>query len=140
MDSRDQTALEVIRQAADDAALEHLGRSLGDLGSGHVAVSIFEALKTAGFAVMPTPEPPKRHACVSCGTVLAPVFETAKETFQYDDALEIRLCGGYGMFFDNIDGDHHVFLCGVCARIVCGALPWFAKVLGRTAGGQEKPR
>ncbi len=71
-----------------------------------------------------------RDNCASCGTELEDVFNNPS-CKQYADALEIKLLGGYGMFFDNIDGDHHVFLCGGCARAACAALPWLAKLLGR---------
>jgi len=33
------------------------------------------------------------------------------------------------MFFDNIDGDHHVFLCHDCAHNLCDATPWLARLI-----------
>jgi di/tripeptidase len=51
VDSGDQSATEVIREALDDGALQHSGRSIGDIASGHVAEDILEALAAAGFAV-----------------------------------------------------------------------------------------
>ena len=56
---------------------------------------------------------------------------------QFHNALEIRLSGGYGMFFDNIDmalglgvdGDHHVFLCHECAHKACIRLPWLNRLI-----------
>lgn len=61
--------------------------------------------------------------CISCQKELTRVFEEHANR-QYDNALEITLSGGYGMFFDNIDGDHHAFLCHDCAHTACNTLPW----------------
>jgi hypothetical protein len=48
---------------------------------------------------------------------------------RYHNALEVIISGGYGMFFDNIDGDPHVFLCHDCAHESCCALPWLAQLI-----------
>lgn len=69
-------------------------------------------------------------ACVSCAIRLDPVFPGAEEYGQYDNALQIELLGGYGMFFDNIeDGNHRVFLCHDCAHQACEALPWLGELI-----------
>ena len=79
----------------------------------------------------PVPVLPRDH-CISCDTELEDVFNNSSAK-QYGGALEMKLMGGYGMFFDNIDGDHHVFLCCDCAEVACEALPWMARLLGRVA-------
>jgi hypothetical protein len=67
---------------------------------------------------------------VSCGAELVPVFPDSHDLdVQYDNALEVSLSGGYGMFFDNIDGDHHVLLCHDCAHVACLNLPWLDRLL-----------
>lgn len=55
------------------------------------------------------------------------MFDNAGQ--QYDNALDVTLSGGYGMFFDNIDGNHKVFLCHDCAHRACLVLPWLNKLL-----------
>jgi ribosomal protein L32 len=67
--------------------------------------------------------------CANCGAELTHVFDTGNR--QYVDALEVILSGGYGMFFDNIDGDHRVFLCCDCAQKLCEAYPWIDRLVGR---------
>ena len=67
--------------------------------------------------------------CVSCGHELTRVSEGDFTSKRYDNALEVTLTGGYGMFFDNIDADHHVFLCHDCAHRLCDALPWLANLI-----------
>jgi hypothetical protein len=74
------------------------------------------------------PQPVPRDHCVSCGVELEDVFNNPS-CKQYKDALEVHLSGGYGMFFDNFDGDHHVFLCGDCALAACMALPWLNQLM-----------
>ena len=68
--------------------------------------------------------------CIACDVELRDVFNNPSAK-QYEQALEVKLLGGYGMFFDNFDGDHHVFLCESCSLTACGALPWMAKLLNR---------
>lgn len=67
--------------------------------------------------------------CVSCGYELRRVFESDFTSKQYDNALEVTLAGGYGMFFDSIDSGHRVFLCHDCAHGLCDALPWLANLI-----------
>lgn len=69
-----------------------------------------------------------RDYCADCGTELGRVFADLGNR-QYDNALELAVGGGYGMFFDNIDGDHNVFLCHDCAHKACGALPWLGRLI-----------
>ena len=78
---------------------------------------------------------PVLHSCASCTAALKPVFQDAPG--QYEDALEVILTGGYGMFFDNIDGDKRVFLCHSCAHVACEALPWLKQVVGPLHGACE---
>lgn len=68
---------------------------------------------------------PPCDRCMDCGVELTRVFPEHPAK-QYDNALEITLSGGYGMFFDNID--HHVFLCHDCAHRACVVLPWLTKL------------
>jgi len=50
-------------------------------------------------------QPPVVHDnCVSCGVELVDVFNNPS-CRQYSEALEVKLLGGYGMFFDTIVGD-----------------------------------
>jgi hypothetical protein len=71
-----------------------------------------------------------RDCCVNCGTELSALFRDHDPmSRQYDNALELTQSGGYGMFFDNIDGDHHVFLCHDCAHNLCDATPWLARLI-----------
>lgn len=86
-------------------------------------------LLAAGYAVERLPEPLERDTCVSCATELTPVSDDGSATCQYDNALEVSLSGGYGMFFDNIDCDHHVFLCHDCAHTSRLALPWLNRLI-----------
>jgi hypothetical protein len=65
--------------------------------------------------------------CANCGTELTHVFDPTSR--QYTDALEVIFSGGYGMFFDNIDGDRRVFLCHTCTLGLCKAYPWMNAVI-----------
>jgi hypothetical protein len=67
------------------------------------------ALRIGTTMIEPCPncghrEVPPCDRCVSCGGELVRVFPDSGGS-QYDNALEIELSGGYGMFFDSIDGD-----------------------------------
>ncbi len=70
----------------------------------------------------------EHHRCTSCRAMLTPVFDD-HPNHQYYNALEVTIAGGYGMFFDNIDGDLHVFLCHDCAHESCDALPWLTQLI-----------
>ncbi|WKW86373.1 hypothetical protein SEA_BUDSKI_98 [Gordonia phage Budski] len=79
---------------------------------------------------------PQTHSCASCNTPLPQVFKNSPG--QYHDALEVVLTGGYGMFFDNIDGDHTVFLCHRCAHAACEVMPWLKRVVGPLHGACDE--
>lgn len=67
--------------------------------------------------------------CANCGAELRDVFNNPSRR-QYRGALEVIFSGGYGMFFDNIDGDRTGFLCVKCARAAVDTIPWLAQILG----------
>lgn len=71
------------------------------------------------------PEPV--HNCADCDTPLERIFDDTGT--QYSNALEIELHGGYGMFFDNIDGDRLAFLCHDCAHEACERNPWLGALI-----------
>jgi hypothetical protein len=73
--------------------------------------------------------PPPCHQCVNCDVTLKRVFDDTGT--QYEGALGIHLLGGYGMYFDNIDGDRLAFLCRECADKACKTLPWIQEALSR---------
>lgn len=66
--------------------------------------------------------------CANCGAQLTHVFDD-KESRQYTDALEMIFSGGYGMFFDNIDGDHRAYLCKDCTHQLCETYPWIDQLI-----------
>lgn len=55
------------------------------------------------------------YKCSSCGEPLKPVFEDFSK--QIDDGLFFQIYGGYGEFFDTVDGDNplQVALCHDCS-------------------------
>ena len=71
--------------------------------------------------------------CDSCGAELRPVRHMANEdgtwgSAQPDDALEVRLIGGYGMYFD-ADESPLVVLCKSCADQLCEQWPVFRNAI-----------
>lgn len=66
--------------------------------------------------------------CISCGGELRRVFDGDFTSRQYAGALEVILEGGYGQYFDNIDGNHHVFLCAGCADTLCEQHAWLKEL------------
>jgi ribosomal protein L32 len=70
------------------------------------------------------------ECCAHCGTQLTDLFTEGNR--QYKNALEVILSGGYGMFFDNIDGDKRAFLCFDCGTQLCETYPWINQLVGRT--------
>lgn len=71
----------------------------------------------------PRPQP----TCTACGAALKPVFGSAVQ----HEGLRVIFVGGYGMFFDNIDGDPKIEICEGCCWEMCEKLPWVGRVLGR---------
>ena len=68
--------------------------------------------------------------CANCDVQLNPVFPDDKDQFkQYDNALEIHLHGGYGMFFDDFVDRTVVFLCHDCGHEACSLLPWLDQLI-----------
>lgn len=74
--------------------------------------------------------------CDACGKTLDKVFDgTPPEVLQYDNALHIRLDGGYGEFIDNIEplnsgGDrYYSIICHECAHDLCERVPWIATMI-----------
>ncbi|WP_459973285.1 hypothetical protein [Mycobacterium sp. MUNTM1] len=68
-------------------------------------------------------------SCIDCGRELTQVFEGDVTSRQYRNALGMTLTGGYGMFFDDTDPVHRIFLCHDCAHGLCDALPWLANLV-----------
>lgn len=91
----------------------------------HTAVAVRSAIRE-GHTILPKPPV---HNCAGCEMPLERVFDEVGT--QYRGALEVNFCGGYGMFFDNIDGDRQVFLCRDCAETACKAMPWMGRLFGR---------
>ncbi|QAU07228.1 hypothetical protein HOV03_gp89 [Gordonia phage Asapag] len=81
---------------------------------------------------------PQVHTCASCSRKLKSVFPPEVSATNYEDALEVILSGGWGMFFDNIDGDPKVYLCHSCAHVACEALPWLKQVVGPLHGACDR--
>ncbi len=74
--------------------------------------------------------------CDECGAKLEHTFpqfsvdaEGTWENLQAHDALEIRLIGYYGGFFDTSGEGPTVLLCKECATRLCEAFPAFRKAI-----------
>lgn len=69
--------------------------------------------------------------CDSCGNLIERVEPSLSDpTFQGERALVIRLFGGYGMYFDDLNTIvPRIILCRECADKLCGAFPVFKKAL-----------
>lgn len=74
--------------------------------------------------------------CDGCGAALAPVTpplgDGAWLSLQPDDALEVRLVGGYGMAIDPIDesvDDLTLLFCQACLPRLCEQWPAFGRIL-----------
>lgn len=69
--------------------------------------------------------------CVACGVqpTYTNLVAQAGPYTEYDNVLILDLAGGYGMFFDNIEGNYTVVLCHDCAHEACEALPWLAALI-----------
>jgi len=69
--------------------------------------------------------------CDACGKTLEKVFEdTPPEVLQYDNALHIRIEGGYGEFIDAIDPNRDAYysiICHECAHDLCEKVPWIGR-------------
>lgn len=69
--------------------------------------------------------------CDECGCELAPAFPDFGfgQSPQADDALVVELHGGYGMYFDNIDGTPILAWCKECADRIRTLVPSLDKAL-----------
>ncbi len=68
--------------------------------------------------------------CTACGKELELEFpDLSPESEQYDNALEVRFDGGYGMFVDPIDEDYRAIICHECAHDLCDTVPWIGKLI-----------
>lgn len=85
----------------------------------------------------------ENKSCDCCGNELKPVFTheqapDAKVTLQYEDALQINLVGGYGMYYDDlqipIDNQRFIF-CKDCADWLMEDFPAFKKVYEKEGTG-----
>jgi len=84
-------------------------------------------------------------ACYSCGAALEPVFDDGENgTEQWDNALIVRLEGGYGMFIDPLapepaditkgeisrgECELKVVICHGCAHKACEQMPWLDRLI-----------
>lgn len=76
----------------------------------------------------------QRLFCDGCGAELlnhAGKPDFALDDFQVDGGLVIELKGGYGMYFDPIDGRgvRRIVLCQQCADTLCKAVPYFNSII-----------
>lgn len=58
----------------------------------------------------------KSTSCTRCGQLIPLLTDFAPNT---DKGLELVLSGGYGEFYDSIDGEQIVNLCHDCAHAFC---------------------
>lgn len=88
---------------------------------------------------------PEAHHCYACGATLESA--TGSDTdCQFDNALDIRFLGGYGMFVDPIDTKYEAVICHDCAHELCDKIPWIHKLIDphrshahRTSYHEEHP-
>ena len=80
--------------------------------------------------------------CTACGKELEPVFDgpdfdPASE--QWENALEVKFNGSYGMFVDPIEEDCRAIICHGCAHDLCDKIPWIGKLIdpGRSHSHRE---
>jgi len=68
--------------------------------------------------------------CTACGKELEPEFPGINpESEQYDNALEVKFDGGYGMFIDPIDKEYRAIICHECAHELCERVPWIGMLI-----------
>ena len=98
---------------------------------------------------------PTGARCAACGRTLKPVIPSSLlgdnaydargvlKSFQYEDALEIDLHGGYGMFFDYRSWDElpvRILVCGRCARKLLDDNPWLRVIIDSIESGDDEDR
>lgn len=69
--------------------------------------------------------------CYACSRELEPEFRGDVDcTYQFDNALWLKLSGGYGMFIDPFtEKDPEVVICHNCAHELCDAVPWIKTLI-----------
>lgn len=72
------------------------------------------------------------RACLACGSS---AVEEGHE--DYDNALLVRLSGGYGLFFDG--NDFHFILCHDCSHELCELAPWLGALINPLASHSHRP-
>ncbi len=66
--------------------------------------------------------------CDSCNKKLKSVFNVNDvDDFQFEDAIEISLVGGYGMYFDS--SNYRFFFCKTCSDRLLELFPCFKTIL-----------